>query len=490
MSIPRDQIGDNYIGEPDYPAPWTTSTPREGLRDTDEAGIISLAPDVCRSPGTPVPYPVVDFCGHDENYTSSVRFTGQKAMVMRSNTSHVHDDEPGIGKGVKSNTVGGISEPITHAAQVRAEGSHVIRHLDRFWMNNRNTVGEAVFVRDTKTYTAPEDDDPLPGSIRLADASGSCAQFAGPAPAERIPAPRQVPVPKPGPTPRPVPGKPGGTVIRPSPERTPNWQWESKPDPKGRGLERLGKFGRFIGRRSLPLALVWPEPLADGTIRVWDQFTPQDDYETWLVEEASRRCRYEGVPRKEVEEDFQYQLENHRKSNPVASDQEKPQALPATDQVRVSRPRRDFKCLVGPYATVRPACPGEAHHIVPDFVLRYGNRLEGVAGTKRIPKAPSFAGGMTICLVQAEHLGVHGPLNEAIKRLGWHPAKVQGTAPIARVLVEAERSIDRMPIPTDCKAKAKALTRVQMAPILAAPGRTTMTLPFPDAVRVLQRGYY
>ena len=86
MSIPRDQIGDNYIGEPDYPAPWTTSTPREGLRDTDEAGIISLAPDVCRSPGTPVPYPVVDFCGHDENYTSSVRFTGQKAMVMRSNT--------------------------------------------------------------------------------------------------------------------------------------------------------------------------------------------------------------------------------------------------------------------------------------------------------------------------------------------------------------------------------------------------------------------
>ncbi len=183
MSIPRDQTGDTYIGEPGYPAPWTTSTPREGLRDTDEARIISLAPDVCRSPGTPVPYPVVDFCGHDENYTPSVRFTGQKAMVMRSNTSHVHGDEPGIGKGVKSNTVGGISEPITHAAQVRAEGSHVIRHLDRFWMNNRNTVGEAVFVRDTKTYAAPEDDDPLAGSM--------VAQASEPAP----PGPSETPAP-------------------------------------------------------------------------------------------------------------------------------------------------------------------------------------------------------------------------------------------------------------------------------------------------------
>ncbi|MDO5704522.1 MAG: DUF4150 domain-containing protein, partial [Paracoccus sp. (in: a-proteobacteria)] len=110
---------------------------------------------------------MVDFCGHDEGYTPSVRFTGQKAMVMRSHTSHVHGDEAGRGGGVVSGTVGGISEPITHAAHVRAEGSHVIRHLDRFWMNNRNTVGEAVFVRDTGAYPAPKDDDPLPGSIRF-----------------------------------------------------------------------------------------------------------------------------------------------------------------------------------------------------------------------------------------------------------------------------------------------------------------------------------
>lgn len=66
MSIPHD----NYVGEPDYPAPWTTRQPREGLRDLDGAKIVSRSPDVCLTPVgssvVPIPYPVVDFCGHDE----------------------------------------------------------------------------------------------------------------------------------------------------------------------------------------------------------------------------------------------------------------------------------------------------------------------------------------------------------------------------------------------------------------------------------------
>lgn len=171
MSPPPPE--DNPAGKPGYPSPWATARPLEGLRDTDAARIVSLAPDVCLTPMgsvmVPVPYPVVDYCGHDQNYTETVRFTGQKAMVLRSSTTHVHGDAPGTGKGVKSGTVEGISEPIGHAAQVRAEGSPVIRHLDRFWMNNRNTVGEAIFVRDTTTHPAPPDDDPFPGSLKRSE---------------------------------------------------------------------------------------------------------------------------------------------------------------------------------------------------------------------------------------------------------------------------------------------------------------------------------
>ena len=215
MSVPRD----NYIGEPDYPATWTTRTPREGLRDTDEARIVSLSPDVCLTPigssVVPIPYPVVDFCGHDTNYTPSVRFTGKKAMVMRSCTSHVHGDAAGVRKGVKSGTVGSICEPIGHADQVRAEGSHVIRHLDEFWMNNRNTKGEAVFVRGTQTFAPPQDDDPVPGSLRwsgdsdegvvMSDASPEPlimgAQYAQAAPAA---VPNFAPSPAPLPAPTPI----------------------------------------------------------------------------------------------------------------------------------------------------------------------------------------------------------------------------------------------------------------------------------------------
>ncbi len=168
---------DNHVGEPGYPAPWTTNRPLEGLRDVDDARIVSLSPDVCLTPVgssvVPIPYPVVDYCGHDRNYTSSVRFTGYRAMVMRSCTTHVHGDAPGTKKGVKSGTVESICEPIGHASQVKAEGSHVIRHLDRFWMNNKNTQGEAIFVKNTKTFDPPKDSDPIRGSLRATNTAAS-----------------------------------------------------------------------------------------------------------------------------------------------------------------------------------------------------------------------------------------------------------------------------------------------------------------------------
>ncbi|MFP7675832.1 PAAR-like domain-containing protein [Marivita sp. S0852] len=246
MSLPKD----DYVGEPGYPAPWTTSVPREGLRDTDEAVIVSLAPDVCRSTSTPIPYPVVDFCGHDDGYTPSVRFTGQRAMVLRSHTTEVHGDEPGRGGGVVSGTYGGICEPIEHADQVFAEGSPVIRHLDRFHMNNRNCEGEAYFVRDMGVYAAPVDDDPLPGSLLLADASGTwttvdylqfaqaepgVSGFAGVEPPATVDIPIELPTGN-----APVPE---GPLPPPTPPE----------DPPPNALQRLGQWARVLGRANILL---------------------------------------------------------------------------------------------------------------------------------------------------------------------------------------------------------------------------------------------
>ena len=68
--------------------PWSTDDPREGMRDTDDARIMGLAPSWNLTPVgnamVAVPYPVMDYAGHDEGYAVSVRFTGQRAMTLKA----------------------------------------------------------------------------------------------------------------------------------------------------------------------------------------------------------------------------------------------------------------------------------------------------------------------------------------------------------------------------------------------------------------------
>ena len=164
-SLPQD------LGHPGYPGPWTTSQPLEGLRDEGAARIVCLAPSVNLTPPggamVPVPYMIYDLCDHMDGYSTRTFYTGQRVLRFCSRTTHVHGDEAGTGGGIKSGTVGSVCEPIGHAKRVRVEGSEVVRHLDRFWMEQRNTVGEAIFARDLSTSAAPPLDDPVPGSARV-----------------------------------------------------------------------------------------------------------------------------------------------------------------------------------------------------------------------------------------------------------------------------------------------------------------------------------
>ncbi|MFD1882497.1 DUF4150 domain-containing protein [Paracoccus pacificus] len=487
MSIPDDQ----YIGEPGYPAPWTTSMPREGLRDNDQARIISLAPDVCKSPGTPVPYPVVDFCGHDENYTTSVRFTRQKVMVMRSNTSHVHGDEPGIGKGVVSNTVGGISEPITHAAQVRAEGSPVIRHLDRFHMNNRNTVGEALFVKDVRAFSPPVNDDPAPGSlVRLADASGNWAKYAGPPPVDApvknppiagLPPTGNLPVPTSPPDgPAQPPGSGGPslwTILR--------WARRGHLAYQGYKLAK-GAYDDMKWGQANPEAYMAREALSKGGVENYD------GVEREIHEDAIARIR-RGDRLNEVREDYDNRLRDYR--NEMELDElQHPEdaAAPTGDNVRVSQTEEyRKKCEVGRYGKMRKICGGygmQAHHIVPDWTLRYGSRTSG----DRIPNMPSLADGMAICVAgqaatnDTEHNRAHAA-DAAIEKLAVD-AKPPHTAPLSGVVRE---SLDAMiKVRPDCEkeinlAVARQYTGKNPNQLLRA--KRLPPLP-PETTKALARG--
>jgi Domain of unknown function (DUF4150) len=517
MSLPPPS--DNYIGEPQYPAPWATKKPREGLRDNDAARIVSLAPDVCRAPGCPVPFPVVDFCGHDENYTPSVNFTSQRVMTMKSNTTHVHGDEPGVGKGVKSGTVGARCHPIGNADQVRAEGCNVIRHLDRFHMNDRNTVGEACFVRDTKAYAAPVDDDKVPGSLRRTMTDWEEPVILGAQYAQAQPKPAPSPLPQ-SPSPKPVfdpnklPPAANDNFERKGPYGKP-----VKPGAANRVLGLLGlgaagyQLGDMAGQWYVGPDGVMGRAIGDHLRGQVSPFSPQGSFigdlplrfgaEGHIANANDLLSLKSGYPvdfREMDPEDLEDLLkkpwpsaEEMKARKDGKKEDPKPAPLPQTDDVRVDKDK-EFPCLVGSYDTISKVCPGEAHHIVPDMALRYGNRAEGIKGTNRIPNAPSFGQGMTVCLTGSMHGGLHGSLNATLASIGSTQTPA-GTAPMLKILKASTDSIDSIKgLSQECKEKAKAAARTQMLPIAAQPGRTTLPLPStlgdPSPRTVLERGYY
>ncbi len=251
-----------------------------------------------------------------------------------------------MGKGIKSGTVGGISEPITHAAQVRAEGSHVIRHLDRFYMNNRNTVGEAIFVRDTRTFAAPEDDDPLPGSIRLVDASGNWAQYAQ-AQVRAVPAQQggaqpatrpSIPAPRPS-TPSP---RPPGQVIRPD---IPQWKRPPPVSPTA-GYSFWQRLGRF-GRKGAIFSVLTMDMRSSPTIPFPSR--DADDFEKKLHDTATDLLDpWDATHNNRVRDWYHEELQHHRerKQAPAEDPAARPQPVPFPDNVRVDEDAERPRCKV------------------------------------------------------------------------------------------------------------------------------------------------
>ena len=536
MSIPRD----NYVGEPDYPSPWTTRQPREGLRDLDEARVVSLSPDVCLTPVgssvVPIPYPIVDYCGHDKDYTPSVRFTGKKAMVMRSCTTHVHGDAPGTKRGVKSGTVENICEPIGHAEQVRAEGSHVIRHLDRFWMNNRNTQGEAIFVRGTQTYAPPKDDDPVVGSLRSNGTSANEGRVMSDASPEPLIMGAQYAQANVGTMTNGGGGLIGGTTrgaTTTAPTTTTNW-----PKAGSTVLKRFGRWGRAVSLVLDDLSKTQAERFAEGrafqTIlsgvgehvmtenrllggrqpisNPLDMFSssawegkygliindseriplandilstlagkPMDVRTMSDAEVQSVLSPFQGLSDDQIEQKLKEMNEARKKEE----EEKKPKPIPPPPLDPGSNTRVDDKkkkeCLIGPYDDIYGPCTargGKTHHVVPDMVYRLGDRA-GKVTTERVPNAPTEGQGESICLTSDEHSNKNdsGGVHEHIRKefAGIDHPEFPGTAPMEDILLRSQAALlQTKDIDKVCAeaANARAAAQVKAKTGLTAPGRT------------------
>ena len=132
------------------------SVPKEGSRDIGDGIIISVTPDVCKTPvgssTPPIPYSVYAKQGEDANTTATVRMTGKRAHNMGSLVTKTHGDAPGSAGGIKSGTTGAACHPKTHSSSVNIQGKPAIRHTDEWYMNNRNTIGKLTYVKSTETF--------------------------------------------------------------------------------------------------------------------------------------------------------------------------------------------------------------------------------------------------------------------------------------------------------------------------------------------------
>ena len=134
------------------------------------------------------------------------------------------------------------------------------------------------------------------------------------------------------------------------------------------------------------------------------------------------------------------------------------------------------KCITGSYAQIQPLCKlncgsdAQAHHIVPDYTVRYGSSDEKYS--KRIPGLPDYNSGPAICLIgmKADVGSEHGIAHQAdseVAQLGSGPqAQIQGTAPIQSI---TEVSV-KWPIEQQAaNARQKSSVRLTKSPLYNRP---------------------
>jgi len=153
------------------------------------------------------------------------------------------------------------------------------------------------------------------------------------------------------------------------------------------------------------------------------------------------------------------------------------------------------ECLVGPYDEINKECNkagGEAHHIVPDMALRTGTRKEAPKGLNRIKpkkgKPTPLKKGISICISDGAHKGLHKKLNRDLKELGANN-NPSGQAPMDEITDKSVDSInDIKSIDDSCKQEAEMKVRKDMRKYGDTPGRTTTSLPKGKTLSHLKSG--
>lgn len=469
------------LGKPGPKTPASEAPPESG-RDVGQAIVVCTTPDVCKTPigssTPPIPYQITGKLGDDANASQNVFLTGLKAFKFDSVVTHVTGDEPGVAKGIKSGTVGDIAEPKTASTIVRVNGQWLVRDGDSFWMNKRNTVGELIYKKDRGKYWPPKegaaiDDSEAEALLAKAQADGavieyyesdkektgkakitSAASTAGFSSLLRTSLDE-----------KPVmlaflDTTPRGPVVTDAPTwRPPTTMPRTKiPTPTGGGGKGAGLIGVILLLKPIGEHI---EAAYDAR-NVLDGIHPQTPQEQAIYDQAlDHLTAYkEGrlndsflwIPEyktfdAEVRTSVERQIAELR-ARPRQQAITAPAPAPETgggggkDGGRITGDKDE--CEPEPYD--ENECSKEkkeaAHHIIPDFILRLGTRLDPGL---RMPGAPSLGDGPSICLNKEDHVRVHKEMAQGMR------AKLSsnGTITLKDVLDTAIDALDK--VKPDCK---------------------------------------
>ncbi|WP_438017128.1 DUF4150 domain-containing protein [Sorangium sp. So ce315] len=427
------------------------SLPREGSRDIGEGIIVSTCPDVCKTPVgaavVPIPYSI----WAKQNDTASgvaesVYQTGKRSHKLGSETTTCHGDEPGTAKGVKSGTVGDVCTPKTYAPNVRIEGKNAIRHGDEWWMNNRNTVGKLIWVRDARTMS-DADPEPLgvasdkPTQLAFDDNTGKFTGTQAPA------------------TGTPPQGGGPFALLR-------------------RMLAPLTMFAYGRAQRLYRNALEDIKYLNEEKGFSLNPKNREDvaDVLQYELDREATKGRLLLSERLFTDEQALERL-RQRVEQRIADGDLRAARRTADDNTRISD--QADPCKIGNYGDMKsggkdPCPPGhDAHHVPSDYVFRYGTRNDS---SSRMPKLPGIDDGLAICLPKHEHNAVHRIADPAVNKLGK-----EGYAPLGDVLDASLDAVDEVKMHNraweECREKLRKEAEKRYEKWRRVPVRTTKPPP-------------
>lgn len=130
-------------------------------------GTVVTGPDVCKTPTpggpVPIPYPNIAKSGDLAKGSKNVSINGAPVCLDSSNFSTSIGDDAGVLKGVISNTHKGKAHPINGSFDVKIEGKSVVRNVDMFSGNDKNTLpAPIVQAQVTPVVVPPVKEDPCP----------------------------------------------------------------------------------------------------------------------------------------------------------------------------------------------------------------------------------------------------------------------------------------------------------------------------------------